>query len=101
VALPILNASINCLAQYASPSKRVGMIDPFLQLPDGTKSTHGTIEDLPLLPDPFFDGRWTGPFIMAVVNAKVVLWTHALRQQGASKIMYREVQVHRDYSTGT
>jgi len=74
-------------------------IDPFLQLHDGTKSTHSTRENLPLWIDPFVDGRWTSPFIMAVVNAKIVRWTHALRQQGAKVISYREVVVHADFQT--
>ena len=74
-------------------------IDPFLQLHDGTKSTHSTRENLPLWLDPFVDGRWTAPFIMAVVNAKIIRWTHALRQQGSQKVSYREVVVHADFKT--
>lgn len=75
-------------------------IDPFLQLYDGSKSTHSTREDLPLLwMEPFVDGRWTAPFIMAVVNAKIIRWTHALRQQGSHKVSYREVVVHADFKT--
>ena len=38
--------------------------------------------------------------VMALVNAKIVRWTHALRQKGASKMLYRETQVQRDYITG-
>ena len=38
---------------------------------------------------------------MAAINAKIVRWTHALRQQGEKKISYRETQVHRDFMTGT
>jgi len=77
-------------------------IDPFLQVRNEdsgevVKSTHSTIEDLPVLPQPFFDGKWTAPFMMAVVNAKIIRWTHALRQQGAQKLSYREVMVHADF----
>ncbi|CAB9497170.1 Trans-acting enoyl reductase [Seminavis robusta] len=42
---------------------------------------------------------WTAPFVMALINAKIVRWTYALRQQGEKKISYRETQVHRDFMT--
>lgn len=75
-------------------------VDPFLQLvSDGSKSTHSTKEDLPVLIEPFFDGRWSGPFVMAAVNSKIVRWTHALRQQGDKKMSYREVMIYRDWKT--
>ena len=74
-------------------------IDPFLQLHDGSKSTHSTREELPFWIEPFVDGRWTSPFIMAVVNAKIIRWTQALRQQGDTKVSYREVVVHADFKT--
>ena len=74
-------------------------VDPFLQLPNGEKSTHTTKDVLPIFLDPFVDGRWTSPFVMAIVNAKVVRWTHALLQQGSPKISYREVMLHADFYT--
>jgi short subunit dehydrogenase-like uncharacterized protein len=74
-------------------------IDPFLQTASGEKSTHTTIEDLPALIEPFFDARWTSPFVMAVVNAKVIRWSLALMQQGSPKISYRECAVHKDFYT--
>lgn len=74
-------------------------IDPFLQLHNGEKSTHTTKEDLPLFLDPFVEGRWTSPFVMAIVNAKIVRWTHALLQRGAPTLSYREVLLHTDFFT--
>jgi hypothetical protein len=68
--------------------------DPFLRLPDGTKSTNVCNGDLSLLPKQLSPPqwkdeqttdtksspeKWTTPFVMALVNAQVVRWSYALR----------------------
>ena len=44
-------------------------------------------------------GRWTLPFVMAGVNAKVVQWSHALRQVGHTHLTYSEQQVVPNFRT--
>jgi short subunit dehydrogenase-like uncharacterized protein len=76
------------------------LIDPFLQTPQGTPSDYTTKEHLPLLGiRPLKKGRWTAPFVMAVVNAKIIGWSHAMIQQGAQQLTYRESMVHADFKT--
>jgi short subunit dehydrogenase-like uncharacterized protein len=67
--------------------------DPFLRLPDGTKSSKVCNADLSMLPrqliPPQWNAlnadiksspeKWTTPFVMALVNSQVVRWSYALR----------------------
>lgn len=79
--------------------------DPFLRLPDGSKSEYVCKADLPILPakcdSPFTEdsSRWTTPFVMAVVNQQVVRWSYALRSQGSKYTTYKEVAVQPDFKT--
>ena len=82
--------------------------DPFLRLPDGSKSNYVLKDDLPS-----FIGRsrapferlkdssqpWTYPFVMAGVNAKVARWSHALGSTGSQEILYREYGLSPDFKT--
>ena len=43
--------------------------------------------------------RWTLPFVMAGVNAKVVQWSHAVRQMGSRHLRYSEMQVVPNFRT--
>ena len=80
-----------------------GAFDPFLRLPDGSKSAYVTTLENPTFIAPStspWDGdkqRWTAPFIMAGVNGQVVRWSHALRQDGNPSLTYREMQVCPDF----
>ena len=79
----------------AIPAPRVAF-DPFLRLPDGTKSTNVCHAELSMLPRPLSPPQWnemttdtkssasspkqwTTPFVMALVNSQVVRWSYALR----------------------
>jgi short subunit dehydrogenase-like uncharacterized protein len=103
--------------------------DPFLRLPDGSKSQYVAKTNLPWTVNkcesPWDtdtsngDGsnddddtshqnqnnkkkkstRYTMPFVMAGVNAGVVKWSHALRQQGSKELTYREMSVCPDWKT--
>jgi len=101
--------------------------DPFLRLPDGSKSDYVCKPNLPTVPaksksgvplssssSPSTEnttggGCWEIPYIMSVVNAQVVRWSHALLQsQGgissssSSKpiaISYTESQLQPDFKT--
>ena len=68
--------------------------DPFLRLPDGTKSDNVCKADLSMLPKQLSPPqwkelattqtksspkKWTTPFVMALVNAQVVRWSYALQ----------------------
>ena len=102
--------------------------DPFLRLPDGSKSEYVCKPDLPTVPaksksgvklplssssssskeNTTGGGCWEMPYIMSVVNAQVVRWSHALLQSqggiisGSSKpitISYTEAQLQPDFKT--
>jgi short subunit dehydrogenase-like uncharacterized protein len=81
--------------------------DPFLQLPDGSKSEFVCNSDFrSLLPAPSTSPwespsskRWSAPFVMAVVNFQVARWSHALRCKGSKTLKYSEVAVHPDFPT--
>jgi hypothetical protein len=81
--------------------------DPFLQLPDGSKSEFICKADFrPFWPAPSkapwespSSKRWTAPFLMAVVNFQVARWSHALRCKGSKTMTYSEVAVHPDFPT--
>lgn len=83
-----------------------GEFDPFLRLPDGSKSKYVCKAS-----NPVFIGRanspwentsqtgerWTAPFVMAGVNSQVVRWSHALRQSGSNSLTYSEMQLCPDF----
>jgi hypothetical protein len=79
--------------------------DPFLRLPDGSKSKHVCKANLPSLPaksnSPWESPvrQWTTPFVMALVNSQVVRWSYALRSQGSASITYKEYALNPDFKT--
>lgn len=81
--------------------------DPFLRLPDGSKSKHVCKAKLPSIPaksdSPWESSsptrQWTSPFVMAGVNSQVVRWSYALRSQGSNSISYTESALHPDFKT--
>ena len=79
--------------------------DPFLKLPDGSKSVFKAKADLPIFiapsqtPFPTKGSPWTIPFVMAPVNAKVARWTHALRSTGSRALTYREFMQLPDFKS--
>jgi len=87
--------------------------DPFLRLPDGTKSKYVCKSDLPTFPvkaesngieltsgkNKHQQQPWASPFIMAMVNSQVVRWTHALIGQGSTSVTYKETAVDPDFKT--
>lgn len=91
--------------------------DPFLRLPDGTKSDRVCNADLTMLPQkrspPQWDEfptdtksssspkKWTTPFVMALVNSQVVRWSYALQStmSHANTFTYSESVVHTNFST--
>ena len=95
---------VNALDDKSIKTER-GPFDPFLRLPDGTKSAFVTKVQNPTFISPSkspWDAgkqRWTAPFVMAGVNGQVARWSHALRQDGnpALTMTYREMQVYHDF----
>jgi len=87
----------------------VADFDPMLRLPDGSKSPFVARADLSWTVAPSTSPwetnkesgarRYTMPFVMAPVNAKVVRWSHALRQAGAHSLVYRESCLCGDWKT--
>jgi short subunit dehydrogenase-like uncharacterized protein len=82
--------------------------DPFLRLPDGTKSDYIVQAELPMSiaranspwdTDTTAQQRWSIPFVMASVNAQVVRWSHALRRQGSKSLVYKESAVVPDFKS--
>ena len=84
--------------------------DPFLQLPDGSKSNCVCKADLPSFPfkanssnvveAPLIGSQpWASPFIMAAVNSQVVRWSHALLGRGSHAATYREASLDADFKT--
>ena len=93
-------------ARSPIPRHPAATMDPFLRLPDGTKSAHVVKDKSPTRVSPArspwddqSSSRWTGPFVMATVNAQVVRWSHALRQSNHPALTYREMQVFPDGPT--
>jgi short subunit dehydrogenase-like uncharacterized protein len=74
--------------------------DPFLRLPDGSKSQHVSQADLPKFPEKSETPKgWTVPFVMALVNSQVVRWSYALRSQGSPTVTFKEYALHPDFKT--
>jgi short subunit dehydrogenase-like uncharacterized protein len=80
--------------------------DPFLRLPDGSKSSYKDTVDNPKFIEKSTSPwetpstpRYTVPFVMAMVNSKVCRWSHALRDIGSTSLVYREAAVHPDFKT--
>jgi short subunit dehydrogenase-like uncharacterized protein len=75
--------------------------DPFLRLPDGSKSSNVCKANLSWLPAKFRSTKqWTSPFVMAMVNSQVVRWSYALRSAtGPSTMTYTESQLHPNFAT--
>jgi short subunit dehydrogenase-like uncharacterized protein len=83
--------------------------DPFLRLPDGTKSQYVSKNNSPWTvaksESPWDtdkskkSARYTMPFVMAGVNGGVVRWSHALRQQASKDLTYSEMAVCADWKT--
>ena len=85
-----------------------GDFDPFLKLPDGSKSKFVAKAQNPSFiaksNSPWdkaggktYSNRWTAPFLMAGINSQVVRWSHALRRSGNPSLVYREMQVCPDF----
>jgi short subunit dehydrogenase-like uncharacterized protein len=78
--------------------------DPFLRLPNGSKSTSTSAHQLSLLVrrSTPINGRvastYSSLFIMSVVNAEIVKRSVALRQK-SKNVTYREFQVSPDFKT--
>eukprot|EP00977_Amphora_coffeiformis_P005335 scaffold1140_cov157-Amphora_coffeaeformis.AAC.11 len=95
--------AVNALDDKSNIKAPRGAFDPFLRLPDGTKSKHIAKVQNPTFISPSqspWDAgkqRWTAPFVMAGVNGQVVRWSHALRQDGNPSLTYREMEVHHDF----
>ncbi|GKY93159.1 hypothetical protein MPSEU_000283900 [Mayamaea pseudoterrestris] len=89
------------------PVKHVsGGVDPFLRSPNGSKSEYVATPKLPVMiakAKTPWDGpnskRWTMPFIMAPINAQVVQWSHALRQEGSKTLLYTESYLMPDFKS--
>ena len=77
--------------------------DPFLRLPDGSKSNHICKAKLSWLPERVRStNQWTSPFVMAMVNSQVVRWSHALqsdRGQQPWTTTYSESLIHPNFAT--
>jgi short subunit dehydrogenase-like uncharacterized protein len=77
--------------------------DPFLRLPDGSKSSNVCKAKLSWLPSRFRSTKkWTSPFVMAMVNSQVVRWSYALRSESStqsSTMTYSESQLHPTFAT--
>jgi short subunit dehydrogenase-like uncharacterized protein len=80
--------------------------DPFLKLPNGSKSEYVAKANLPMLISKAhspWDGssskRWTMPFIMAPINFAVVQWSHALRNEGSKTLFYKESMLLPDFKS--
>jgi short subunit dehydrogenase-like uncharacterized protein len=99
--------ALNMVAGKSIQAPRVAF-DPFLKLPDGSKSAFVSKAQNPVFlakADSPWEGshtkttRWTMPFVMAAVNGSIVRWSHALRQSGSPALTYREYQVCPDFKS--
>lgn len=74
--------------------------DPLLKTDNGTRSSAKF-----LVANPKFlgysreIGAWTGPFVMAVVNANCIKRSHAVQPYG-TKVVYKEAQVYSNFFAG-
>lgn len=81
--------------------------NPLLRLPDGSKSEFDCRPNLSNVlarcESPWDKqsglSRWTGPFVMATVNAEVARWGYAFRQSGSKSATYSESMVYPDFKT--